>query len=425
MFCRKCGEKIDADMKFCPKCGAPINQNTAGIRPELEPDLEQKQTGGMQRLVKKKSKWSVIVAVIVILAAVIVAGVLVMKKQQTKKQYQKTVANADKYLEDMDYEKAEDSYLEAIKLDPKEKETYIKLANLYMEQDELDKAAQILKTGMKHVDKKDNAELSERYSLYTYVDEDLIPTIGQVNEGDYECAYLQVSEYGFSVDSVHSESGVLNWDIADYDNDGEEELLVLVMDNKSATTMDGGIDADVDRNEINLQMYELENGKVVEKDEYQGLVPVLGYGDSENDGIFLQKKNDIIYICGSCSNLVYTYADGTIVKSFMLTYEDGKFKEQAGQVTETAGSSWEDDDETAATMADLAESMGLTKDADTIRTTYVPVFEFQDQPDKMLLRITGENSGYNVSVFYQQPNVDNIGKVKLKLQLKFDADKYL
>ena len=106
-----------------------------------------------------------------------------------------------------------------------------------------------------------------------------------------------------------------------------------------------------------------------------------------------------------------------------MAYEDGKFKEQAGQVTETAGSSWEDDDGTAAMMADLAESIGLTKDADTIRKTHVPVFGFQDQPDKVLLRITGENSGYNVSVFYQQPNVENIGKVKLKLQLKFDTDK--
>lgn len=423
MFCRRCGEKLEDNVQFCPKCGSPVNQNPVGNRPELEPDLEQKHADRPQGTVKKKAKWPWILAVIVILAAVIIAGVLVMKKQKTKKQYQETVSNADKYLEDMDYEKAEDSYLEAIKLDPKEKETYIKLADLYMEQDEPNKAAQILKIGLKHVDKKDNAELSEKYSLYTYVDEELIPDIGQVKEGEYECSYLQVSEYGFAVDSVHSESGVLNWNIADYDNDGEEELLVLVMDNKSATTMDGGIGTDIDRNEIDLQMYELENGKVVKKDQYQGLVPVLGYGDSEDDGIFLQKTDNNIYICGSCSNHVYTYADGTIVKSFMLTYEDGKFKEQAGQVTETAGSSWEDDDGTAAMMADLAESIGLTKDADTIRKTHVPVFGFQDQPDKMLLRITGENSGYNVSVFYQQPNVENIGKVKLKLQLKFDTDK--
>lgn len=47
-------------------------------------------------------------------------------------------------------------------------------------------------------------------------------------------------------------------------------------------------------------------------------------------------------------------------------------------MTETAGSSWEDDDGTAAMMADLAESIGLTKDADTIRKTHVPVFGFQD-----------------------------------------------
>ena len=159
MFCRRCGEKLEDNVQFCPKCGSPVNQNPVGNRPELEPDLEQKHADRPQGTVKKKAKWPWILAVIVILAAVIIAGVLVMKKQKTKKQYQETVSNADKYLEDMDYEKAEDSYLEAIKLDPKEKETYITLADLYMEQDEPNKAAQILKIGLKHVDKKDNAEL--------------------------------------------------------------------------------------------------------------------------------------------------------------------------------------------------------------------------------------------------------------------------
>lgn len=41
MFCRRCGEKLEDNVQFCPKCGSPVNQNPVGNRPELEPDLDE------------------------------------------------------------------------------------------------------------------------------------------------------------------------------------------------------------------------------------------------------------------------------------------------------------------------------------------------------------------------------------------------
>ena len=68
-------------------------------------------------------------------------------------------------------------------------------------------------------------------------------------------------------------------------------------------------------------MYAEENGSIELKDTYGGLCPVLGYGDEENDGIFLKESNQKIYICGSTWNTIKNYATGIVAQSFMLTYE--------------------------------------------------------------------------------------------------------
>lgn len=62
-----------------------------------------------------------------------------------KKQYQSSLEAGDKYLENLDYEKAEDAYLQAIKISPKEKESYEKLIQYYVDHNEIDKAKKIVK----------------------------------------------------------------------------------------------------------------------------------------------------------------------------------------------------------------------------------------------------------------------------------------
>lgn len=35
MYCKKCGENITPDAKFCPSCGAPVNGTTKAADPEV------------------------------------------------------------------------------------------------------------------------------------------------------------------------------------------------------------------------------------------------------------------------------------------------------------------------------------------------------------------------------------------------------
>lgn len=59
------------------------------------------------------------------------------KMATCEKAIQSSLEAGDKYLENLDYEKAEDAYLQAIKISPKEKESYEKLIQYYVDHKKL------------------------------------------------------------------------------------------------------------------------------------------------------------------------------------------------------------------------------------------------------------------------------------------------
>mgnify|MGYP002619702517 CR=1 FL=1 len=400
MFCKKCGKEIRENMKFCPQCGNPVNA------------IETKEHGNPKARAGKKNKrlFAIIAGAVIIVA--VGGGVFVaLKDQKVKKQYSVCVDVGNKYLEEMEYEKAEASYLKAIKINPKEKESYMKLADIYMAQGEQDKATEILKQAIENIDEKDSEDVVERYNLYSYVDKVLIPQIGRVEEGTYECNYGNLGT-GFELYPVSTEKGVMNWYIADYDGDGTEELLVLILDKQKETSEGNSIP----RNRILLQMYASEKDKVTLQDKYEGLSPVLGTGDLEDDGIFLKRKENVIYICGSNYGLVSNYADGATVKSFIISYKDGKFVQEAGLDQATASSTPEDYVEIVDKMCELTERLGLSNETEQLRSSGWPRFLFTDEVDKTLLRIDGYNEGFNSTMFYQTSQVEYLGKVVLEVK---------
>ena len=399
MICKKCGKEIKEHMRFCPQCGNPVN-----VVP-IDNNVKKKS-----KTRKKGKRLFLIIAGVVIIAAVGGASFVALQGQKAEKQYTAYVDDGNKYLEEMDYEKAEASYLKAIRIKPKEKESYMKLADIYMVQDEQDKATAILKQAIENIDEKDSADVVARYNLYSYVDKVLIPQMGKVEEGTYECNYDYWGD-SFVLYPVSTENGVMNWQIADYDGDGIEELLVLVLDNQQ--NVNGG-DA-ISQNKILLQMYANEGNEVSLKDEYEGLTPILGGGDQEDDGIFLKKKDDLIYICGSNYSAVSHYADGATVKSFILSYKDGKFVQEAGLDQATSSSTPEGYEEIIDKMCELTEQLGLSNETEQLRAGGWPRFLFSDEVDKMLLRISGHNEGFDSTMFYQTNQIEYLGKVILEV----------
>lgn len=436
MYCPECGKYNEENARFCRFCGARMEDN-AGMSQAQTPLQQETQNQNMppqNRLVlqsgrtdsaagkrkKRKRLWLIPTAVLVIAAAAAMALLLWILPQQKEKKYAAHISEGNHYLEEMDYEKAEDSYLAAIEIEPKEPEPYLRLADIYEIREEPEKAAAILKQGAENTD---SPEIREKYDLYTYVQEVLIPEEGQAREGEYTCTYINGIVGDSSVwtkpDPVHSEKGVLTSRIRDYDNDGKDELLVVMLDN------DAGADdyTGVSQNEILLRMYECRDGEVVLSDEESVLSPVLGAGDAESSGIFLHEFDGQTYICGSLRLDSYIIADGVTVDSFVMIYGGGKFEQQAGTDEPVAGSEFSGEQQDAEEMAEYLDNIGLPREAEQIRDSWLRCFEFTDNVE-MLVLITGENNldGYP-SDYWDTLDTGELGQVLLTLKTTWDVQK--
>lgn len=144
-ICPSCGAENPAENKFCESCGVA---------------MEQDDTSAAS---KKKSKKKIIIAItvgVLLLAAVTVAGIFFAGDNEEAK-YNTKITEADKYLEDQDYEKAETAYLEAIDIDPKQEPAYIKLADTYVEQHKEGEALSILETAIQEL--PDSKKIKAKY----------------------------------------------------------------------------------------------------------------------------------------------------------------------------------------------------------------------------------------------------------------------
>lgn len=360
MKCKKCGFDNKDGALYCSQCGSKI------------------ESSKIENI--KKNRIFMIVGIVVVVIAIALAIYFIFINQEPKKSnYDLALEDADTYIEDMDYQKAEDAYLQAIDIDPKQVEPYQKLSNLYMSQNDYPKVVEILK---KADENTDDETIKIKYSLATYVQDVLIPQIGQVSEGNYKASYVHITNpyNAFEIDSIHDLAGVLTSRIMDFDNDGQDELLVLTLDNLVP-------DFDYTRNQITINIYEESDGNVSLSDSLTLEQFILGIGDLENTGIFIQEHDDQIYICGTLYGLMYNYGNGYSHETFILQYKENKLAKQLYKY-ESASIPTAQDNETA----DAFKNIGLTSDAAIVKETNYEYFNFTDQVSDVLLKITGKTN---------------------------------
>lgn len=179
MYCENCGAEIKENARFCPKCGHRVagqkeNEQKAAYREQTNHSGQKlkrasRTPGGRRGKVKK---WVFILpAVLVLVIAAVIAGILIFRGRQVKEQYESACEEGNRYLEEMDYEKAKASYLEAIDIAPKEKEAYEKLAEVYLQTDEVEEARSIIQEGLKKVPSGDSQELQKKEDEYSTLEE--------------------------------------------------------------------------------------------------------------------------------------------------------------------------------------------------------------------------------------------------------------
>jgi len=129
MYCRKCGEQLPNDAKFCRKCGTMVEakqgltqgtvlcagQETSGLEDHPEGNSHREPSPVRAAPVRTtKIIAAVAVAAVILIAALAGAVYGITPAQRARRQ----VALGDRYLEEMDYERAIAAYERAVSIDP-------------------------------------------------------------------------------------------------------------------------------------------------------------------------------------------------------------------------------------------------------------------------------------------------------------------
>ncbi|MCI8646204.1 MAG: zinc-ribbon domain-containing protein [Firmicutes bacterium] len=250
MHCKNCGTENTEQANFCEKCGAPLKQQEEKERTEVEKQAQAEPSDAApapSALNQNRNKQIIITASVLAVIAACIIGIMLYTNSQKQAEYTGKLQTADKYLAAMDYEKAETVYLEAIRIQPKKEDAYIKLADVYTSQGKYEKAIDTLKKGKEKAGgKKIEAKLKETQKASK------LGTANAQYQAYYElCAeYRQKygnpdfitneEKYGPSEDDEYSEStgeygelqGLCVTKLYDFDKDGNQELLLAYQKEK-------------------------------------------------------------------------------------------------------------------------------------------------------------------------------------------------
>ena len=180
MYCPNCGNYNDEDAAFCGSCGTPlrninITEGRTGAENEQQKadfsgnrigqNFQESQSAGPEAPVpgKKKNRkiWLIPAAVLIVAVAAAAVIFLWILPRQQEKHYTALLDEGNRYLEEMDYEKAEDAFLEAIEIEPRKEEPYVRLAGLYLDTGEREKAKQIIADAKESVPEEERTEIEK------------------------------------------------------------------------------------------------------------------------------------------------------------------------------------------------------------------------------------------------------------------------
>ena len=207
----------------------------------------------------------------------------------------------------------------------------------------------------------------------------------QGNEADYVSYYV---DYNFETDYSNVQAGYVGYKIADFDNDGNDELLVAeVADNSK---------------EIFL-MYEYE-GEVKLSDKYEIEDSYLS-GDYNSTFCFLYENDGLMRIGLYSDGSVYIAADGAFFRFIVISYKDGRF-EKTGEA-EYAGSDMEEDEQ----FMQSARQCGILANWD----------DFCEKPEEAVIKKTNGERMFKIlvsteGVEYQEEYMPSLAKRHVKFE---------
>ena len=172
-FCEYCGKELQDGAMFCQACGQPVSQEHTEPQAELqtEPQAEPQQESQKE----EKKTFSAKRKLIILLSAVIVAALAGMVVFLVTKHNEREIAEsakltkeAQKYLQDSNYEKAVSPLKSAIKKDPKNMAAYSTLAQAYTGQGDQKNVDKVYEDAMTNLAKSKNKTLPKYSGKVAY-----------------------------------------------------------------------------------------------------------------------------------------------------------------------------------------------------------------------------------------------------------------
>ena len=168
MYCIKCGSKLDDSDVFCGECGFPVEPLNEPAMPQQAPAVPKNRHPVRVALIS--------IGVVAVLGVAAFVGLHIYKEKRAEAEAQaaaeaeaelrrtlrEQMRLGDRYLDELDFERAIAAYEEAIEIDPKNVDAYMGLAQAYVGLQDYQSAIDILLEGEDETDDDDLKEFREQ-----------------------------------------------------------------------------------------------------------------------------------------------------------------------------------------------------------------------------------------------------------------------
>ena len=136
--------RVDANASL-PAAGAVNSYNGMDVSTAEDRDTRPVRKSDNKKLL-------LLIAVVAVLMLVVAVVFIVVISNSSQKKYEEQLKLAERYLQELDYDRAITAYKAALEIDPKGEEAYLGLADAYVGKGELQAAIDILTEGLEKTD---------------------------------------------------------------------------------------------------------------------------------------------------------------------------------------------------------------------------------------------------------------------------------
>ncbi|MBP5331419.1 MAG: tetratricopeptide repeat protein [Lachnospiraceae bacterium] len=280
------------------------------------------ENNSLENAVTKKKRFPIwaIIAAAVVLVAIIATGIVVARSSITKKRVAEKLELARKYVSELNYEQAIIAYKAAIRIDPKNADLYIELAETYVEAGMDEEAIDLLKKARDKVRNKDQDRIKNK--------------LKKVKNGESDESFLSKLLGGTQGDDAAGQSNDINGNAGETGNgaggnngtpgaDAGEAFLESMEYDKALEVYEDAVEDDSKDVEALLGIVEVY---IRQRDYETALAKAQEYYDLTGDSRFLEKiemlqRGDVSDSRGRRLKSTYYDASGNIVFWHEFTYD--------------------------------------------------------------------------------------------------------